>query len=313
MRALASKSVTAFNGLILLLALTGCTSMQYSEYFGHDSTSVFGTWQTSSGTMAEQRAVPVYRGWPDRAYKVIGSLRLSNPAQTWDEGDFAAAARRAKHRGGDAIIIRQGSEFGVSKIAGAKNERWILSSSYTSALVIRWLSQKEIDDMDGTVEQIIHDHNKFANPDRTMNHELQRLLIAYLYRSGADIHSRDFSQRFDESVAKIKALNPERIEGNWFYKVVLSSGTAISGDEERDYYGIATFSTNGDSATLVSSEGELEINFNGVLGKGTLNGQLGLGSYAAKTEGAVTPNKISFSFQSRSSDGIVRGNMVLQR
>jgi hypothetical protein len=290
--------------------------MRYSDYVGNDSTSVFGTWQNSRGTMADtERAVPIYRGWPDRPYKVIGSLRLSNPDQVWDEGDFAAAARRAKRRGGNAIIIRRGSEFGVSKIAGARDdERSIRASSYTSALVIQWLTEKDVKDMENTVEKMISDYQRAAYPNSGLNHTLARLVFAYLVRSGSDLHDLPgFYTQFSDTMKKLRSEDATRIEGTWFYKVLLSSGTAISGEEEHDYLGLATVSLSGDKLALVSREGALEVNFSGVLGDGSLTGQLGIGPYTAKCEGAVTSDKISISFQSRNADGVIRGNMVLQR
>jgi hypothetical protein len=86
--------------------------------------------------MAEQgHALPIYRSWPSEPYQVIGAVRLENPNQTWDEGDLGQAARKAKQHRADAIIVRRGSEFGVSKIVGANDDPSIATSGYTSAIV----------------------------------------------------------------------------------------------------------------------------------------------------------------------------------
>jgi hypothetical protein len=81
----------------------------------------------------------------------------------------------------------------------------------------------------------------------------------------------------------------------------------------RNSLGLATISAYGENLTIVSTSGQIELNFNGTLVKGRLNGQLGMGSVSAKCEGVVTADKISVSFQSLTSDGALSGNVVLQR
>lgn len=106
-----------------------------------------GIWPVGSGTMAETSyRVPVYRGWPERPYKVLGSIRCEDPNKYWDDGVISMAASMGKSKGGNAIIIRQGSEFGVGKITGMKNDPSVFTYNQTTALVIRWLSEKEIRD-----------------------------------------------------------------------------------------------------------------------------------------------------------------------
>ena len=89
-------------------------------------------------------AIPVYRGWPEKPYVVLGSLSCPDRNANWNDDFFAEAARQAKAHKGDAIIIRQGAEFGVSKIAGSRTDPMVIASSYqTSALVVRWLTSEE--------------------------------------------------------------------------------------------------------------------------------------------------------------------------
>lgn len=57
--------------------------------------------------MAENSySIPVYRGWPERPYAVLGSLRFEDAHKAWDEGIFRMAASEAKSKGGDAVRIR---------------------------------------------------------------------------------------------------------------------------------------------------------------------------------------------------------------
>ena len=101
------------------------------------------------GLFSSSLAVPIYRGWPEKYYRVVGSIRFETPNKSWgyDDGILKAAASEAKRHGGDAIDNREGAEFGVSKIAGAKNDPLVLASSQTTALVIKWLTEVEIQDM----------------------------------------------------------------------------------------------------------------------------------------------------------------------
>jgi hypothetical protein len=55
------------------------------------------------------------------------------------------------------------------------------------------------------------------------------------------------------------------------------------------------------------------VNFTGTYSKGRLTGQVGIGGFSTKCDGAAVNNKISLSFQSVTTDGTVRGNVSLQR
>jgi hypothetical protein len=161
-----SSLTTVLTAAIFALISTGCVNLQYSKYTGHDTSEPFGAWPISQGTMAETRfAVPVYRGWPEKPYQLLGSLSHEDPNARWNDDFFAAAARKAKGLNGDAVIIREGAEFGVSQIASAARERRnILSSHQTTALVIRWLTPKEINDRNLLLGELL---NRFFANDPT--------------------------------------------------------------------------------------------------------------------------------------------------
>src|SRR5262245_12807304 len=117
--------------IALCLLLSGCVPIRYAEYHGQDANSFYGMWPTGQGAMVETSyKLPVYRGWPEKPYYLLGSLSFPDQNKTWDEGIVSAAAREAKGKKADAIIIRQGAEFGVSKIAGSKNDPWVLWSTH---------------------------------------------------------------------------------------------------------------------------------------------------------------------------------------
>ena len=97
-----------FLSFTVVILTAGCGApLRYSQFRGTQA------WTTTSGTMVEQRAIPVYRGWPDKPYIVIGSIRFEDPNVQWNDGDTDRAAHLGKTKGGDAIIMRVGSEFGV--------------------------------------------------------------------------------------------------------------------------------------------------------------------------------------------------------
>ena len=74
------------------------------------------------------------------------------------------AASMGKAKKGDAIIIRQGSEFGVGKITGMKNDPSVFTYNQTTALVIRWLTSQEIVEADSEADP---SHSPFYSDPRT--------------------------------------------------------------------------------------------------------------------------------------------------
>ena len=108
----------------------------------------------------------------ERPYKVLGSIRCEDPNKYWDDGVISMAARMGKTNGGNAIIIRQGSEFGVGKITGIKNDPAVFTYNQTTALVIRWLTPQEIREAEDENKEFLQ---KFAaqHPDLTVNQKCE--------------------------------------------------------------------------------------------------------------------------------------------
>jgi hypothetical protein len=264
--------------------------------------------------MAENvQSLSVYRGWPEKPYKVLGSIRHENPNMRWNDGDIRLAVNEAKRHGGDAIIVRQGAEFGVSKIAGAKNDPLVLSSPYqTTVLVIKWLTEQEIAEQQALIKEWL-DRYHLTHPDLAKNSDVGQLVVSYLVQSGLGIRQQETFDKFIGTLSRITSREPASIAGDWIFKAAVSESTAIAAGEERGSLGLASISVEGDNVAIVSKEGKIEVNFSGTLSKGRLQGQVGIGAFTAKCEGAATPDKISISFQSLTPDGMVRGNVVLQR
>ena len=258
--------------------------------------------------------IPVYRGWPERPYKVLGSIRFEDSNKYWDDGVISMAAVMGKAKGGSAIIIRRGSELGVGKITDIKNDPLVVYSyNQMTALVVRWLTPQEIREADDANKEFLR---KFAvqHPDLTVNKNVSVLAIQYLLQTGVSPDSDEMLERFSQIMRRIStAPSDDNISGEWLFKGTVSRSSIVSSDEGEGMLGMATVKMEGENVAIVSSEGTTEINFNGTYVQGRLSGQLGIAGFNTKCEGAALSDKISFSFQSLTSDGIVRGTVVLQR
>ena len=294
-------------------AITGCVNLQYSEYTGGDAGSYLGTWPVGQGTMAETRfAVPVYRGWPEKPYRVLGSLTHPDPKARWNDDFFAAAASQAKKLQGDAVIIREGAEFGISKIADTTRQPLVLTSAkQTTALVVHWLTPHEIDEQNLLLDDLLK--RSSVEPRVSANRTVGHLVIRYLLQSGSDLKSVELQDRFIETMRRLVPSATDGLGGDWIFKASEVVGTVLGGNDEETFLGLASVSVDGENIAIVSSGGGVELNFSGMLSKGRLTGQIGVGGVSSKCEGAATAEKLSISFQSLTPDGMVRGNLTLQR
>jgi hypothetical protein len=308
-----SRLTTVLAAAICAVAFTGCVNLRYSKYTGRDTSSPYGPWLEGSGTMTETRfAVPIYRGWPEKTYKVLGSLSHEDVNARWNDDFFAAAAAEAKKHGGDAVIMREGAEWGVSKIADLKPSGILGSSGQTTALVIRWLTPEEISDQNRRVVELLKGF--FGNdPAVAANQDVGKLVRVYLLNTGLELNSDEFGHQFTDTMTRLVPSVPGSLSGGWIFKGSESVQSGLSGGDEKGFIGLASVSVDGENVAIVSNGGTVEINFTGTLSKNRLNGQLGIGGVSSKCEGAATGEKISISFQSLTSDGTVRGNVVFQR
>src|SRR5581483_4207827 len=72
-------TLSLFSACVLV---SGCVPMRYSELTGNNRNNL--TWPQGKGTMAETSySIPVYRGWPERPYEVLGSVRFVDPGKYW--------------------------------------------------------------------------------------------------------------------------------------------------------------------------------------------------------------------------------------
>jgi hypothetical protein len=305
--------------LLLLVLLVGVVEgaekrgkipghMRFSEYTGYDAFD----WEVSVGALADTSyKIPVYRGWPSRPYAVIGDVRHQDQQKIWRDGEIRDSVKAAQAVGGDAIIIRQGSEAGVRAITGTANTGGILfSRAETTALIIRWQSDLEIQ-IRRKRDQSLLDQFKHSYPNLGVSEETGSIGVKYLLRSGVQDTSPDFFPRFVELMKRVQSTN-DSLSGQWLFKAVLRTSGLVS-QNERTFMGLATVKADRESMAIISLEGETEVNFSGLEANGRLNGQIGISGYSAKAEGVAVGKKISLTFQSTTQNGTVQGTFVLQR
>lgn len=118
--------------LVALLTLTGCEGMKYAPYGGPQS-----SWPTGTSLTDGVYDVPVYRGWPEKPYDVLGFIQFDNPNIDWNRGDAMAAAAEAKKAGGDAmILIAKGND--PSPTIASTRQQLGLDAGRTVGVVIKW-------------------------------------------------------------------------------------------------------------------------------------------------------------------------------
>ena len=90
------------NSLILIVSLslfTSCASDHHGEFTAFNDQRV---WPTTKGAVTDDAyIVPVYRDWPERPYRVLGSVQFGKK-NDWRDEDTARAALVSKNKGGDA-------------------------------------------------------------------------------------------------------------------------------------------------------------------------------------------------------------------
>ena len=294
----------------LLLLTQGCNPMRYSQYTGQKS------WPVAMGAMAEtQYKVQVYRGWPDQPYNVIGSIRFVDRDKYWDDGVINMACAMAKKKGGNAIIIRYGSEYGVGMITGAVGDPKVVSINDSTALVIKWKTPAEIEaeraSLDRFVRRFGHEH-----PNLIAKKELVNLAIEYVRSLNLNLESIEANQQLEQVLTEV-LISPKDGQANrWLFRGTVKAGSLTTSSSDF-VYGVATVTQTGESLTIVSSSARSELNFSGSVKDGRLSGQLGFSAgptiISAKAEGVYTLEKISLTGQGQTADGTFQGSFSFSR
>lgn len=123
--------ITLF-GSLLILTLCGCEEMRFAQYTGEVK-----AWPTGSSFTDKVFDVPVFRGWPEKAYDVLGYVEFSNPNIEWNDGDIKQAAKKARAMGGDALLLMAGGGGSIPSVSKARSDLGI-TGSQTVAVVLKW-------------------------------------------------------------------------------------------------------------------------------------------------------------------------------
>ncbi len=119
-------------GTVLLLYSTGCEGMKFAKYQGEQK-----AWPTGTAFSDKVYAVPVFRGWPEKPYDILGRIEFSSPGVDWNEGDVKQAAAKAKELGGDAIMMVPKGDPNNQGMANLSKDIG-LSGGGAAALVLKW-------------------------------------------------------------------------------------------------------------------------------------------------------------------------------
>jgi hypothetical protein len=119
-------------GSLLILTLCGCVEMRYSQYNGEAK-----AWPTGNSFTDKFYDLPVFRGWPEKSYDVLGYVEFSNPNIEWNDGDIKQAARKAKTMGGDALLVMANGDAFSPTLSKVRSELGI-TGSQTVAAVLKW-------------------------------------------------------------------------------------------------------------------------------------------------------------------------------
>jgi hypothetical protein len=294
----------------VLLFTSACTPMRYSEFAGRSK-----VWPVSGGSMAErQYNVPVYRGWPEKPYIVIGSIRFVDPNKYWDDGIIKLAADMAKDKGGDAIIMRAGSEFGVGMTTGAVGDPKVFSQNQITALAIRWKTDAELAAEAAQIDRLLVSFRQ-RHSGVSVKRELMVLGAEYVHWLGLDLNSPAAEKSLEDALLEVtKPANADA--SRWLFRGTVRASSLTSSATDT-VLGIATVSRKGEAITIVSTSEKSEVNFSGSLQEGRVSGQLGFSAgptiISAKAEGVFTESKISLTGQGHTADGTFQGSFSFNR
>jgi hypothetical protein len=291
---------------LLLLAPPAPAKIVYSEFSGYRE------WPIAAGSMADtEYAVPVYRTWPDKPYDVLGSLKYDDSRKRWNPGDIKSMAKEAKKRGGNAVILRHGSEEGVHALAGMKTPGLAIGNVQQTALVIRFLSREEIAQREAQQKALFKQY--LANhPPGDFSEEAGSIALKFLLQSGHAFGDPDFMDKFADLMQRVVQREEGNLNGEWLFKALVKT-SGITTSDEKTSFGTVTVQSDGTNMVVVSKEGSVELSVSGACSAARFSGQVGIAGFSAKAEGIALDTKISMTFNAVTSSGTAQGNIVLQR
>lgn len=291
----------------LFLLLGGCASSHQEAFQGRQA------WPVVPGAMSDVSAdLPVYRSWPDRPYKVLGSIEFAAENNSSGAAQIAETVRAAKVKGGNAIILRRPGEFELGNDPKISVMPAVFSPDKITGLIIKWKSASEIAN-EHRRRDAFRKHFRNNHPNLAMSDELLEMGMDYGAFLGLDPGSPNQSAKLEEQLADI-ATHPEHSTStHWLFRGTLHVTTPTTSFTDT-VYGIASLTKNAESVALASKSGHMELSFTGLMNEGRLSGQLaltaGLASSDSRAEGVMIPGKISLDSRGQSNAEVVRGSFV---
>ena len=284
-----------------------CSPMRFSQY-----SSSSKVWPVSQESMAETSfGLPVYRTWPDKPYEIVGSVRFEDPRKDWDDGVINAAVSKAKSQHGDAIIMRQGSEFGVGAYAGFSEDASVWRGNQTTALVIKWKSASVVE-AETAALRAFKETFRMKNPALSQNASLFDFAIDYLQWSGLSVTSETTANKLEDLLIEIRDSKQGELNGTWLYRCKYTRNRLTSSSSDF-FYGTASVTLKDNVLTVVSTSKSAEVNFSGTFDKGRVMGKMGISAISINCDGVASKDKISLSGQGQVSDGTFQASLVFLR
>ncbi len=296
--------------ILPLCLLTACAAHHYSAVHGSP------TWPTTRGAMSDStHAVPLYRSWPDRPYRVIDRFQFTQNIGDWKDADTTRAAQIAKAKGGDAMILRFAGEFEPGAKASSAADPRAFSSDGVNILVIQWKSQSELALEKKALEQF-RARYLARHPGVELSNELLEMGAEYCAYLGLNPVTPAASAQLEADLEELLGASTNVAASKWLFRATLHVNTLATSYTET-IYGIATLTHTGENVAITSHSTKPGIQFSGFDHVGRVNGQMDVAAASAicpsTAQGVLLPRKLSLDSQGQIANEVVRGSFTFLR
>jgi hypothetical protein len=292
--------------MFLLPLLAGCATARYTEF------PALSAWPITESAIADTNyATPAYRAWPPRLYRVVGSIQTAGRRHEWKPPEIARVAHLAKSRGGDAVILRDGSQWDA--IGHAAALRHVVLPSRTAALVIKWKPEAEVDEtvhrLDGFRAYL---RRSYPSLHLESKEDLWKLGMEYITWLGLEIDSQRGTAELEKTLTSLVAPSTDSASSKWLFRGTIRENAASA---ETAVWGIATVTHDGENVAIFSDDGNVRVTFCGAGER--LIGDFGLStgeaSLMARAEGTIEHDTIVLNAGAQTVHGPISVTFVFLR
>ncbi len=298
--------------LLPALFLVACKPKQYTPYSG------VRVWPIKKGAASEQiDGLPVYQGFPERPYDVVGTIRLANSHRSWGKGDTDEVIRLAKSNGAEGLVVSTGESF--SAMYSPEADPHLFSAAERGAVAIKWKPANLVADASHRLDGFrYYIRRSYPRLDLDSKMDLWQMGIEYIGWLGLDIDSDQGTARLENTFSSIAAVDPGSGKSTWLFKGTIRASGSPASPSERFFFGKATLTQAGENITLVSNPSEPAIlQFAGQLKDKKLEGKVtlsaGAASYDGNISGSFSASKITLEGQADANKEIAAFNLILLR